>query len=72
MTTSVLDEVPGLGPARRTRLIKHFGSVKKLRAQDEATLTALSWLPDAVAADLYARLHGEILPSTQRVPSTRS
>ena len=34
MTTSVLDGVPGLGPARRTALLKHFGSVKKLRAAD--------------------------------------
>src|SRR4051812_44277556 len=59
MTTSVLDEVPGLGPTRRTRLLKEFGSVKKLREQEPATLKALTWLPDAVAMDLYARLHGE-------------
>ncbi len=72
MTASVLDEVPGLGPTRRTRLIKHFGSVKKLREADLETLAALTWLPDAVGADLFAKLHGEILPSTQRVPSTES
>ena len=65
MTTSVLDEVPGLGPTRRTRLLKEFGSVKKLREQDPETLKALRWLPDAVAVDLYPRLHGEPLPSTR-------
>ncbi len=65
MTTSVLDEVPGLGPTRRTRLLKEFGSVKKLREQEPETLKALRWLPDAVAVDLYARLHGEPLPSTR-------
>jgi excinuclease ABC subunit C len=65
MTTSVLDEVPGLGPTRRTRLLKEFGSVKKLREQEPETLKALRWLPDAVAVDLYARLHGEALPSEQ-------
>jgi excinuclease ABC subunit C len=65
MTTSVLDDVPGLGPTRRTRLLKEFGSVKKLREQEPDTLKALSWLPDAVAVDLYARLHGEPLPSTR-------
>ena len=70
MTSSVLDEVPGLGPARRTRLLKHFGSVKKLREQDGETLSALSWLPDAVAADLYATLHGEPLPSVRALPSS--
>jgi excinuclease ABC subunit C len=64
MTTSVLDEVPGLGPTRRTRLLKEFGSVKRLREQEPETLRALRWLPDAVAADLYATLHGEPLPST--------
>ena len=37
MTTSVLDEVPGLGPTRRTRLLKEFGSVKKLREQEPET-----------------------------------
>jgi excinuclease ABC subunit C len=66
MTTSVLDEVPGLGPTRRTRLLKEFGSVKKLREQEPDALKALRWLPDAVAVDLYARLHGEPLPSEQR------
>ena len=66
MTTSVLDEVPGLGPTRRTRLLKEFGSVKKLREQEPEVLKALRWLPDAVAVDLYARLHGEPFPSEQR------
>ena len=32
MTASALDGVPGLGEARRTALLKHFGSVKQLRA----------------------------------------
>jgi excinuclease ABC subunit C len=30
MTASVLDDVPGLGQARRTALLKHFGSLKRL------------------------------------------
>jgi excinuclease ABC subunit C len=57
MTTSVLDGVPGLGPTRRKRLLKEFGSVKRLRALDESDLVALPWLPDAVARAVYARLH---------------
>ncbi|KNC18878.1 excinuclease ABC subunit C [Arthrobacter sp. RIT-PI-e] len=32
MTASVLDEIAGLGPAKRKALLKHFGSVKKIRA----------------------------------------
>jgi excinuclease ABC subunit C len=57
MTHSVLDDVTGLGPGRRTRLLKEFGSVKKLRTLDESDLLALSWLPDKVAHELFARLH---------------
>jgi excinuclease ABC subunit C len=58
MTTSVLDDVPGLGPTRRKRLLKEFGSVKKLRELSEDDLVALPWLPDAVAKATYAHLHG--------------
>src|SRR5262249_41706054 len=58
MTTSVLDGVPGLGPTRKARLLKEFGSVKKLRELDEEALVALTWLPDPVARAVYARLHG--------------
>src|SRR4051812_1014610 len=58
MTTSVLDDVPGLGPTRKTRLLKEFGSVKKLRELDESELLGLPWLPDAVARAVFARLHG--------------
>jgi hypothetical protein len=39
---SVLDEVPGVGPKRKAMLMKHFGSIKKIRA---ATVDELSELP---------------------------
>jgi excinuclease ABC subunit C len=65
MTRSVLDDVPGLGPGRRARLLKEFGSVKRLRELDEADLVALSWLPDAVARATYARLQGLPLPAAK-------
>ena len=32
MRRSALDDIPGLGPARRSELVKHFGSIKKLKA----------------------------------------
>ena len=34
MVESILDDVPGLGEVRRKTLLKHFGSLKKLRAAD--------------------------------------
>ena len=70
MTTSVLDEVPGLGPARRKRLLKEFGSVKRLREQSEQTLAGLGWLPGAVVEALYRSLHGVALPNEQRLEET--
>ena len=57
MTKSVLDDVPGLGPARRKRLLKEFGSVKKVKAATLEELQAPSWLPDAVAEELWNHLH---------------
>jgi excinuclease ABC subunit C len=57
-TKSVLDDVPGLGPTRRTRLLREFGSVKKLRELTEEDLVALPWLPDKVARATFAALHG--------------
>jgi len=56
-TVSVLDEVPGLGPTRRTRLLREFGSVKKLRELSEEDLVELAWLPENVGRALHARLH---------------
>ncbi len=59
MTKSVLDDVPGLGPTRRARLLKEHGSVKRLRALTEDELVAIPWLPEKVARAVYAKLHGE-------------
>jgi excinuclease ABC subunit C len=42
MSTSALDAVPGLGEARKTALIKHFGSLKRLRA---ASIDEISGVP---------------------------
>jgi excinuclease ABC subunit C len=56
-TQSVLDDVPGLGPTRRSRLLKEFGSVKQLRELTEDDLVSLSWLPDPVGHAVYRQLH---------------
>ncbi len=42
MVESVLDDVPGLGEVRRRTLIKHFGSLKKLRG---ATVEQIAEVP---------------------------
>ena len=58
MTRSVLDGVPGLGPARRARLMKELGGIRAVRAAGLDDLLALPWLPDAVARAAYEQLHG--------------
>jgi excinuclease ABC subunit C len=57
MTRSVLDDVPGLGPVRRARLLKEHGSVKRMRALTEDDLVATTWLPENVARAVYRKLH---------------
>ncbi len=58
MTASELDSVPGLGPARRAALLKHFGSVKKLKAADAAEIAALPGFGERTAAAVLAALNG--------------
>ncbi|KIL46257.1 excinuclease ABC subunit UvrC [Jeotgalibacillus campisalis] len=52
---SVLDEIPGIGPKRKKQLLKHFGSVKKLR---EATLEEVvsAGMPSLLAEDIVKKL----------------
>jgi len=58
MTKSVLDDVPGLGPTRRKRLVKELGGVRAVKEASLDQLRALSWLPDAVADAVYEKVHG--------------
>jgi excinuclease ABC subunit C len=58
MTTSVLDDIPGLGPARRKRLLKEVGGVQAVKAASLDTLKDLPWLPDKVAEAIYKKVHG--------------
>jgi excinuclease ABC subunit C len=55
MVDSILDEVQGVGPKRKRDLLRHFGSLKKLRSVSQEELTEV--VPEQVAADLYAALH---------------
>ena len=57
MTKSSLDGIDGLGPTRRTRLVKELGGVRAVERASLDDLLALSWLPDAVAYAVYEKLH---------------
>jgi len=58
---SGLEEIPGIGPARRKALLAKFGSLKALRAADEADIRATPGLsrPAADALLAFLRLAGE-------------
>ena len=55
MVGSVLDDVEGVGPARRKALLSRFGSVKKMRQAEISDLADI--VPDKVAEALYQSLH---------------
>ena len=59
MTTSALDGIPGLGETRKKRLTKELGGVKAVKTASLETLKGLTWLPDAVAEAVYAKLHDQ-------------
>jgi excinuclease ABC subunit C len=56
MTTSLLDEVPGLGPARQKALLRAFGSVKRLRTASVEEVASVQGIGPAVAAAVVGAL----------------
>lgn len=59
MTASALDSVPGLGTARRTALVTHFGSVAKLKQATVEQITEVPGIGLATAKAVLAALEAE-------------
>ena len=59
MTRSALDGIPGLGETRRKQLLKHFGSVKRVRDASLEDLASVPRMPRAVAEAVYEALHSQ-------------
>jgi excinuclease ABC subunit C len=57
MTASSLDGIPGLGEARKKKLVQTMGGVNAVKKASLEELTALSFLPDAVAQAIHAKFH---------------
>jgi len=55
--TSVLDKIPGVGEVRRTQLLKHFKSVKAIKAASLEQLQEV--VPKNTAQAVYQYFHGE-------------
>jgi excinuclease ABC subunit C len=56
MTSSALDNVPGLGQARRSALLKHFGSLKRLREASIDEIGEVRGVGPQIAAAVHANL----------------
>jgi excinuclease ABC subunit C len=57
MTHSVLDELPGVGPARKRSILQHFGSPERFLRASREELEAVPGLPGKVARDIYAQVN---------------
>lgn len=56
MTVSILDEVEGVGPTRKKALMRHFGSMKRLRAASAEEISQVRGIPADVAQAVYDTL----------------
>lgn len=56
MTVSILDEVEGIGPRRKKDIMKHFGSMKRLREASVDEIAAVKGVSEDVARALYDTL----------------
>lgn len=54
---SVLSEIPGVGPTRVKELLKHFGSVARLRSAPQEAIAEVTGIGPATAAAVFRRLH---------------
>ena len=54
---SSLDDIPGIGPARRKALMRHFKSINDLRTADVETLMEVPEIPERTAHEIYDFFH---------------
>src|SRR5918993_59806 len=57
MTTSVLDDLPGVGPARKKQILAHFGTPEAFLNASLEELESVPGLPGRVAREVHARVH---------------
>jgi excinuclease ABC subunit C len=57
MTRSILDDLPGVGPARKRLLLNYFGSPDRFLEASREELESVPGLPGKVAREVYAHLH---------------
>jgi excinuclease ABC subunit C len=60
---TVLSEIPGLGPTRVKHLLRHFGSVARLKTASEAEIADVKGIGPTLASTIRATLQGESAPA---------
>jgi excinuclease ABC subunit C len=60
--SSQLAEIPGLGPSRVKELLRHFGSVARLKQADAAAIAEVRGIGARLAEAIVADLHGDSRP----------
>ncbi|MBI1817986.1 MAG: excinuclease ABC subunit UvrC [Deltaproteobacteria bacterium] len=61
---SLLDGIPGIGATRRKRLLRHFGSVRRMRDATAAQLAEVSGISSALAESIERALAGSNATAT--------
>ena len=61
MTSSVLDEIDGIGPGRKRALLNHFGSARAVADADLDSLRHVPGLGKSAAEKIYAHFHSEVI-----------
>ncbi|MGI6755139.1 MAG: excinuclease ABC subunit UvrC [Atopobiaceae bacterium] len=56
MTISVLDDIPGIGPGRKKELLKHFGSLKRLREASLEEIASVKGISPDLARAVFITL----------------
>ncbi len=56
---SALDEIPGVGPARRKALMRHFGSISEIREASVEKLSEVPEIPEHIGRQIYDFFHAE-------------
>jgi len=55
--TSGIERIPGVGAKRRTALLKHFGSLQRLKEASAEEIAAVAGMNSTIAATIFAGLH---------------
>ena len=65
LTANPLDEIAGIGAARKRALLKHFGTAKAVAKAGIDDLVAVDGISESVAQKVYDHFHAENAPSSR-------